>query len=171
MTEPTRQARKGLLGVYLNDHLAGATTGVGLARRMAASAEPGTESATILSQLAGEIAADRSALVKIMGTLGIAVRGYKVFAAWAGQHAGRLKLNRHLLTRSPLSGLVEAEGLRLIVEGDAALWRTLRVLAEAEHALDARWLDELIARADRQSALLESMRTSLAGQVLPTAAR
>lgn len=41
---------QGLLGIYLNDHLAGAITGTGLARRMAASAEPGTERAAVLSR-------------------------------------------------------------------------------------------------------------------------
>jgi hypothetical protein len=169
MTQAKPPVRTDLLGVYLNDHLAGATTGTGLARRMVASAGPGTESARILGELAGEIADDRSSLLKIMSTLGIAVRGYKVFAAWAGQHAGRLKLNGHLLTRSPLSSLEETEMLRLGVEGKAAVWRTLRVLADTEGRLDPRWLDELIARADRQSSVLEGMRASLAGQVLTAA--
>jgi len=56
--------------------------------------------------------------------------------------------------------------LRLGVEGKAAVWRTLRVLAEGEGLLDAGYLDRLLARADRQSRLLESLRVSLAGQVL-----
>ena len=115
-----------LLGIYLNDHLAGATGGVGLARRMAAAADPGSKSARILSTLAAEITQDRVALIKIMGTLGIPVRGYKVFAGWAGEKAGRVKLNGHLLTRSPLSELEETELLRLGVEGKAAGWRSLR---------------------------------------------
>ena len=38
-----------LLGIYLNDHLAGAIAGTGLARRMAASAEPGTERAAVFA--------------------------------------------------------------------------------------------------------------------------
>jgi hypothetical protein len=171
MTEATRPARKDLLGLYLNDHLAGATTGVGLARRMAASAQPGSESASLLGKLAGEIADDRSSLIRIMGRLGVGIRGYKVFAAWAGEKAGRLKLNGHLMTRSPLSSLEEAEMLLLGVEGKAALWRTLRLLAEGESRLDTGWLDELIARADRQSSLLEGLRVSLAGQVLAAASR
>ena len=56
-----------------------------------------------LDRLASEITADRAALLRIMTTLGIAVRGYKVFAAWAGERAGRLKLNGHLVARSPAS--------------------------------------------------------------------
>jgi hypothetical protein len=155
-----------LLGVYLNDHLAAATGGMELSRRMAASAEPGSELATALSGLTTEITADRSALVKIMASLGIPVRGYKVFAAWAGEKAGRLKLNGRLLARSPLSDLEETEILRLGVEGKAAGWRTLRMLAERDSRLDPRRLDELLTRADHQLGVLETLRSSIAERVL-----
>src|SRR6202035_529513 len=155
-----------LLGVYLNDHLAGATAGLQLARRAAASAEPESEAATIRKRLVSEIAADRSTLIKIMTTLGIRVRGYKMFAAWAGEKAGRLKFNGHLLTRSPLSDLEETEMLRLGVEGKAAGWRTLRAIAEGDSGLDTGQLDELLARAARQSDELESLRVRSAAQVL-----
>jgi hypothetical protein len=111
-TKTTQHEEQVLLGVYLNDHLAGATAGLQLARRAAGSAEPGSESATVRKRLASEIAADRSTLIKIMTTLGIKIRGYKMFAAWAGEKAGRLKFNGHLLTRSPLSDLEETEMLR-----------------------------------------------------------
>jgi uncharacterized protein DUF1990 len=159
-------ATQDLLGIYLNDHLAGATTGTGLARRMAASAEPETKRAATLSRLASEITADRAALLRIMATLGTPVRGYKVFAAWAGERAGRLKLNGRLLTRSPLSDLEETEMLRLGVDGKAAGWRTLRALAERDSRLDAGRLDDLLARADRQSSELESLRISTAERLL-----
>jgi hypothetical protein len=168
----TTTQRKGhdFLGIYLNDHLAGATGGVGLARRMAASADPGSESARVLSTLAAEIAQDRVALMKIMGTLGIPVRGYKVFAGWAGEKAGRVKLNGHLLTRSPLSELEETELLRLGVEGKAAGWRSLRSLAERDSGLDADRLDDLLDRAKRQSDMLETLRVAVAEWVLTTPA-
>ncbi len=160
-----------LLGVYLNDHLAAATGGMELARRMAAAAAPGSERATVLSGLTAEITADRSALVTIMASLGIPVRGYKVFAAWAGEKAGRLKLNGRLLTRSPLSDLEETEILRMSVEGKAAGWRTLRMLAERDSRLDPRRLDELLARADHQLDALETLRSSTAERVLAGASR
>jgi len=162
-TAPTRHD---LLGIYLNDHLAGATAGMGLARRMAAAAEPGSARSALLGRLAAEIAADRTALVSIITALGIKVSGYKVFGAWAGQHAGRLKLNGHLLTRSPLSDLEETEVLRLGVSGKAAGWRTLRTLAETDDRIDAARLGELLARASRQEDELEELRVSVAGQLL-----
>ena len=83
-----------------------------------------------------------------------------------GEKAARLKLNGHLLARSPLSGLEELEMLRLGVEGKAAGWRTLRVLAETDKRLDPDRLDELIARARRQADLLEELRVRAAGQVI-----
>ena len=94
-----------------------------------------------------------------------------MFAAWAGEKAARLKLNGRLLTRSPLSSLEETELLRLGVEGKAAGWRTLRVLAERDSRLDAGRLDELIARAARQSGELEDLRTGIAEQVFAGDAR
>jgi hypothetical protein len=172
MTNQTAQrTRPDLLGIYLNDHLAGSTVGTGLARRMLASAKPGSERATVLSSLASEITEDRSALLRIMAALGVQVRGYKVLAAWAGERAGRLKFNGYLRTRSPLSDLEEAELLRLGVQGKAAGWRTLRQLADRDGRLDAGRLDELIARADHQASVLESLRSSTAERVLTSDAR
>jgi hypothetical protein len=165
-TKTARRTEQDLLGVYLNDHLAGATVGLELVRRMAASAEPGSETATIVKRLVNEITADRSALVKMMAAVGVRIRSYKVFAAWAGEKAGRLKLNGHVLSRSPLSALEETEMLRLGVEGKAAGWRTLRVVAQRDSRLDTSQLDELLARATRQSDTLESLRVRIAEQVL-----
>ncbi|HEY3956421.1 MAG TPA: hypothetical protein VGM53_23885 [Streptosporangiaceae bacterium] len=170
-TQTPQHPRQVLLGVYLNDHLAGATIGMSLARRMVASAEPASERAMVLSTLADDITEDRSALLQIMAALGIQVRRYKVLAAWAGEKAGRLKLNGYLLTRSPLSDLEETEFLHLGVAGKAAGWRTLRVLANRDSRLDAGRLDALIARADHQASVLESLRSSAAERVLTSGTR
>ena len=161
----TRRSRHDLLGIYLNDHLAGATGGLELARRVAAS-HRGPGAGDAVQRLVAEVAQDRAALEDIMAALGIPVRAYKVYAAWIGEKAARLKLNGYLLARSPLSGLEELEMLRLGVEGKAAGWRTLRVLAETDKRLDPGRLDELIARARRQADLLEELRVRAAGQVI-----
>jgi hypothetical protein len=160
-----RRSGHDLLGIYLNDHLAGATGGLELARRVAGS-HRGAATDSALQRLAAEVAQDRAALEDIMGALGIPVRGYKVYAAWIGEKAARLKLNGHLLARSPLSSLEELEMLRLGVEGKAAGWRTLRVLADTDQRLEPARLDELIARARRQADLLEDLRVRAADQVI-----
>ena len=134
-----------VLAIYLNDHLAGATAGAELARRAAGSAQDHEDHA-VLRGFAAEVAQDRIALLNIMATLGIPVRTYKVYAGWIGEKAGRLKFNGRLFTRSPLSRLEELELLRLGVEGKAAGWRTLRVLADTDQRLEPARLDELMAR-------------------------
>ena len=154
-----------LIGIYLNDHLAGATAGTGLAHRVARGHDEVADRAT-LQRLAGEINADRRALLEIMALLGVPVRHYKTGAAWLGERAGRLKPNGHLRTRSPLSGLEELELLRLGVEGKAACWRTLHELAARDSRLSIGWLDELLARAHAQAGLLEDLRVRAAAHLI-----
>ena len=165
IAKATWPPRHDMLGIYLNDHLAGATAGSELANRMTRSQRGGEEAAP-LSRLAAEIAQDRSALLDIMASLGVPVRAYKVGAAWIGEKAGRLKFNGRLRSRSPLSDLEERELLRLGVEGKAAGWRTLRALAATDTRLDAGRLDELISRADSQAGLLEELRIRAASRVI-----
>jgi hypothetical protein len=161
-TEPSRHL---MIGIYLNDHLAGATAGTQLARRMARSHQ-GREEGSELQAIAAEIGRDRAALLDIMASLGVAVRGYKAGAAWIGEKAGRLKFNGRVLARSPLSDLEELELLRLGVEGKAAGWRTLRAQADTDARIDAEWLDELIARAKTQASQLEELRVRAASRVV-----
>ena len=125
-----------LLGIYLNDHLAGATAGLGLAQRTARAHQHRAENDE-LRRIANEISQDRAALLEIMAALGTAVRRYKTTAAFIGERAARLKLNGRIRSRSPLSDLEELEMLRLGVEGKAAGWRTLRALADSDQRLDA----------------------------------
>jgi hypothetical protein len=156
--------RHPLLGIYLNDHLAGATAGLELAHRTARAHQHRAENGD-LRRIANEISQDRAALRQIMAALGIAVRRYKTTAAWIGEKAGRLKLNGRIRSRSPLSDLEELEMLRLSAEGKAAGWRTLRVLADSDQRLDATRLDDLIARAQRQADRLEELRVRAARRV------
>jgi len=165
VTGPRNETGLALLGIYLNDHLAGATAGVELAHRMARS-NTGPGAGETMQRLAAEIAQDRATLRKIMTRLDIPARAYKIGAAWIGEKAGRLKPNGHLRSRSPLSNLEELEMLRLGVEGKAAGWRTLRVLADTEPRLDAGRLDDLMARARSQADLLEELRIRAADDVI-----
>jgi hypothetical protein len=152
---------KELLAVYLNDHLAGSTGGVELARRLA-SAERTWSGGAELSRVAGEIAEDRAALRRIMSRLGVSPSLPKTWLAWLGERAGRLKPNRRVLGRSPLSRVIELELMRLGVEGKLAGWHTLLTIAEDEPRLQVDELAELAARATEQSATLETLRIQAA---------
>ncbi|TDC52148.1 hypothetical protein E1212_09920 [Jiangella ureilytica] len=167
MSEPADEAVRPeprLLGIYLNDHLAGSTAGVRLVRRLARGLR-GTPLKEPLAGLAQEIAADHADLLAIMAELNVPVRRYKIYTAAAAELAGRLKLNGHLLTRSPLSTVVELEMLRLGIEGKASGWRTLRAVGAARGRPDPERVDHLIDRATSQSALLETLRIRAAARV------
>ncbi|MEU9416900.1 hypothetical protein [Streptomyces sp. NPDC048272] len=153
-----------MLGIYLNDHLAGSTAGVGLARRIA-RAHRRTPRGAELARLANEIAQDRHDLLAIMHALGHAPRRHKVLAGWAGERAARMKLNGRLVRRSGLSRLVELETLRLGTEGKACLWATLLVVAPGQAALDEDRLQGLLDRAQEQIDTLEGLRLTASAKV------
>ena len=69
---------------------------------------------------------------------------------WVGEKLGRLKLNGELLQSSPLSRVVELEGLLTGVSGKLSLWRTLLELAPQDDRLEAGELDVLATRAEDQ---------------------
>jgi hypothetical protein len=150
-----------LLGIYLNDHLAGATAGTELAQRLG-KAETDWSGGKQLQRVATEIKEDRQALVDLMNGLNVPVRHYKTWAAWAMEKAARLKPNARLTARSPLSRLEELEILRLGVDGKAAGWRTLREWAEKDDRLNKGRLDTLLERAHQQSDQLEGLRVKAA---------
>jgi hypothetical protein len=141
------------LATYLNDHLGAATAGVELVRR-AAGENGGSELGAFLSELAVELAADREALEKIMSELGVKPDRAKVAAGWAVEKVGRLKPNAQLRGYSPLSPLVELEGLLAGIRGKLAMWRALAEVADAV-GLDRARLEGFAARAESQQADVE----------------
>ncbi|MFF3413991.1 transaldolase [Streptomyces sp. NPDC002698] len=154
-----------LLAIYLNDHLSGATAGLELFRR-AAQTRQYREQGTALAELAHEVEQDRDSLTQIMADLAVPTAYAKVALGWLAEKAGRAKPNGHLLSRSPLSDVLELESMLLSVQGKAACWRGLRTLAETDGRLFAEHLDVLIERADRQSAVLERLRLAAVESVL-----
>jgi hypothetical protein len=147
-----------LLPIYLNDHLAGATAGADLARRVAGSNDGNEDYRLPLSQLAREIEEDREALRAIMSRLDIGSDRAKQLLAWAAEKAGRLKLNGHLLSYSPLSRLEELEMLALGVAGKRSLWLSLLLLAPDQECLSTQELEQLIGRAEEQLDTIETCR-------------
>jgi hypothetical protein len=154
-----------LLAIYLNDHLAGSTVGLELARR-AARSNRGSGYGIFLDELAEDIRSDRESLLEIMRSLRVGVDRVKVSAAWAAEKLGRLKLNGQLLGYSPLSRLVELEALTLGVTGKLALWRALDQVQPGRPELSKARLDDLIARAERQVELLEQQRRKAVAEAL-----
>ena len=158
------------LKIYLEDHYAGATAGLELARRTA-GANRGTPYGDVLAVIAREIEEDRDSLRAIMTDLGVGPDRLKVAGAWAGEKAGRLKLNGHLTGYSPQSRVVELEGLVLGVTGKRCLWRALHHVSPQESRLRPEDLEILIERADSQLERLETERLTAISEAVAAAAR
>lgn len=148
------------LATYLNDHLLGATGGMELARRAAGENE-GSELGAFLGALAREIEDDRETLLAVMGELGVKADRLKVAAGWSAEKLGRLKPNAQLRGYSPLSPLVELEGLLIGVQAKLAMWRALAEVAE-EVGLGRDRLEALAERAEGQLADVERHRLAAA---------
>jgi hypothetical protein len=161
---PDELRNVGLLGIYCNDHLASSTGGLELVKRMIA-AHAATAYEDRLRTLLEELQEERAALRSTMEALGLEVRQYKQLATWAGEKLARLKLNGHLLSRSPMSSVIEFEFISTAVLGKRAGFETLRELAEADPRIDAALLDRLIAQANRQHEWLVEARRELAAGV------
>jgi hypothetical protein len=143
--------------IYLQDHHAGSTTGLELARRIHGSNE-GNEYGEALATIVDQIDADRQALESIMEDLGFASDTIKDLGAWALEKVGRLKLNGQLTGYSPLSRVVEFEGLATGINGKIALWIALLQIAPDEPRLDAAQLERLRERGESQRETVEQLR-------------
>ena len=150
--------RQKLLRIYVQDHFAGSTAGLNLARRSAGS-NRGTTYGDALARIADEIEQDRRTLVAITDELDIPRDQVKNALAWGAERAGRFKLNGQLTGYSPLSRLVELEGLITGISGKISLWRALLELVPQEPRLDAERLQELIERGEEQRRTVEELRT------------
>ncbi len=165
MNQPVHPQRNAeLLGVYVNDHLAAATGGIELVSRMI-GVHRGARWEQPLGQLLGELREERSALLGVTRALGIPVRQYKQLGVWLAEKVSRVKLNGRLLSRSPLSDLVEFEFLASAVRGKRSGFETLRIRAEVDDRLDRAELDRLIDQAHRQYEWLTEARREVAAEV------
>ena len=154
-----------LLPIYLNDHLAMATAGRDLARR-AAKQNAGTDMGRFLDDLAGQIDADFQQLEDVMQRLGVKRDPVKTGATWLGEKLGRLKLNGRLTSYSPLSRVIEIEGLMAIMRANGALWRTLAAAAPGEPRIAEVDFSHLAARADEQVGGLTAQHDEAVGLML-----
>ena len=143
------------LSIYLNDHLAGATLGVELVRR-AARENAANELGEFLRSLSAEIAEDRATLAGLMERMGIPLSTPKIAAGWAAEKLGRLRPNGQLTGYSPLSRVLELEGLAAGIQAKRGLWLSLAEIREHYEPLRTLDCNALAARARSQLQRVES---------------
>lgn len=144
----------GLLEIYLSDHRAGAAAARALAERCADSNRESALGQYLQDDFLPELAKEIEELEAFCRRKGFSTSTTKQLAARAGELAGRLKLNGRIWGYSPLSRILELEGLIVGVTGKQQLWS---VLAE----LDAGGpFAELAQQAQRQREQLEHFHRS-----------
>lgn len=157
------------LAIYLNDHLAGATAGLELAKRCRDHAE-GAGARAELDAVAREVGEDRETLLGLMRELGVRPDPLRQSLAWLGEKATRVRLGNPVTAGPQLGRLLELEALALGVEGKRSLWEALRRSLAGSPAITGVPLSELVARAVRQREVLERHRLAAADAAFGRAA-
>lgn len=153
------------LARYLQDHCVASRGGLELFERSAGSRrDPHLRDE--VSTLAREAREDRAALLAVMDELDVPCPRVQEQVAVVGERVGRLKLNGTLVRRSPLSDLVELDGLVTAVRVKRSAWTALRAVAGDVAGLNPYHLELLIHRAEDQEARLEQLRLVVAQRVL-----
>jgi hypothetical protein len=116
-----------LLAIYLNDHLAGSVVGENLAKRIARQNE-GNEYGRKVGEIAREIKEDQATLLDIMRRAGVRRKQIRLAMARVAEPVTRLKPNGRLIGYSPLSRVLELEGLIMGITGKLEMWRSLQAI-------------------------------------------
>ncbi len=153
-----------LLGIYLNDHLAGSVVGSRLAQRIVREND-GNDYATKVAGIAREIEEDKRTLHQLMDRLGIEEQRARMAMAWVTEKAMRLKPNGNLFRYSPLSRVMELETLTLGITGKLELWRSLEAV-ENGNGISGFDFGHLAHRAEAQRDIVEDLRVRAAQEAL-----
>lgn len=146
------------LRIYMNDHLAGSTGGLELARRARGNSND-PERTAMWSTLVDELEEERVILQDMLDRLEFSRNPVKATIAWFAEKAGRLKPNGQLTGPSALGQYVELEMMFIGVTGKLSMWRMLaRVDDPRLRDFD---LNGLIEQAESQRLRLDEHRLSL----------
>jgi hypothetical protein len=156
-----------LLGVYLNDHLAGSAAGIELATKLRDNHQ-GSELGEVMAALHRDISQDRDALEELMRHLEVERHPVKEAAGWALEKLSRLRLNPALTGGAEMTRLLEVEALSLGIEGKLSMWLALKEAAAADRRLAGTDFDRLIERARGQRRTLEPHRLAAAVESFTT---
>ena len=148
------------LVIYLQDHYAGATAGVNLARRCALTTAQST-GGEVVAEIAAEVESDRVTLERAMTALSIPASTPKSAGAWLLEKLEHLKPNGRAGADGSVQALHELEVLSLGLAGKRALWIALQTVPEIADRTNLD-LDALTARAQDQFDRIEAVRLNAA---------
>ena len=154
--------------LYLNDHLAGSTFGVDLARQICDRSE-GTPFGRTMATVAAQIEQDRDTLVELIERFDVSRNPVKAAATWVAEKASRVKLSGATAGDPDIGMFMALEAMVLGVTGKLRLWEALRHVSAAFDELDEAEVDTLVERARSQIETLEAERLALASRTLAPA--
>lgn len=152
------------LRVYLRNHEAAAQAGRDLFHRVART-QRGRPWGQDLQELAHAVEADLASLRHIMREMAIPSDSAAGLLMRLGERVGRFKLNGRVLSRSPLSDVIEVEGLLDAVCAKRAGWHALHVAHRVPASLQPL-VEDLLRRADAQIDELQNIHRRVAASVL-----
>ncbi len=151
------------LGVYLTDHLAGATAGLNLAQ-MAAEEHRSDEHGAFFGEIASEIKADYEKLERLIAEIGVEQSATKNAAAEIGSKMMAPKFTGG--DDDQLNAFITLETLGMGIEGKLCMWKALKLVDDSNPTLQAYDIDELVGRAESQRERIEAKRLEVAPQAL-----
>ena len=151
------------LSIYLNDHLAVLAGSQELATRSMES-NGGTALGEFLQEVVESLDEDRAALEALMDERDVTQNWAKSGGAWLAERVGRLKLNGEITGYSPLSRLVETEGVELALHAKRSFWDTLSQVGISDAG--GRPTSELANRTNEQIVKMKTFRLAAAQEAL-----
>jgi hypothetical protein len=151
----------GILGTYLNDHLAGSVAAIELLGHLRELSK-GTERERLFSSLQSEVAEDQKVLKQLLREVGGKESGMRKAAAWLTEKVGEAKLKLDDPGGGELRLLEALETLELGILGKGALWRALGVATDQVPQIRRLDLGKLERRAQEQHDRVEKERLKVA---------
>lgn len=149
------------LTTYLNDHLAGSVAALELVEHLVHLTQ-GTQRERFFLVLGQEIQEDQDTLRLLLQEMGGKESKVRKAAAWLTEKLGEVKLRLDDKGEGELRLLEALETLALGIQGKAALWRGLEVIADRMPPLQSLDLPRLQQRADDQFRRVDVQRLQVA---------
>lgn len=153
------------IATYLNDHLAGSVAGLNMLEHIIQHLE-GTPAAANLRSVKSEIESEQEELKGMIEKLGASQSTVRKAGAWLGEKFAELKLRFDDLSGGDFLLFESLEAMSLGIEGKRSLWRALRAAAESDPLLQILDFERLEAQAERQRAIVETLRVQIAVKAL-----
>lgn len=152
------------LRIYLNDHLAGATAGIALAKRI--RDRNSGPVGTTFAELVPDLEDDERTLRRIIAAMKFPESGVKQKLADVVEKVGRLKLNGQILGYSLLSKMEELEAMSLGIHGKAKMWSALQTVKQDRPELAEFDFEHLGTQAQLQHDRVDALRLEAARDAL-----